>query len=115
MTYPTPWTVQVEAWQSGATDTHGNPVDDWAAPVDVDVYGWSVPMSEEPRPLEQRVVVDVKLYAPHGTQVGSKDRVTIPAGPHAGVYTVEGGVEDYNHGPFGFQPGVVVNLQRVEG
>jgi hypothetical protein len=30
------------------------------------------------------------------------------------IYEVQGLVEDYNHGPFGFTPGGRVNLRRFE-
>lgn len=110
--FPTPYTVQRLPYVEGATDAHGNPVESWGAPEDVAVYGWAAPNSTEPKLAgHDRVVVDVEVYAPTSF-AGPRDKVTLPAGK---TYRVEGEPEDYNHGPFGWQPGYVVNLSRVEG
>jgi hypothetical protein len=109
---PTPWTVQQLRYVSSGTDAHGNPVEGFAAAQDVKVYGWWVPQSDEPGVSGQdRVTVDVKLAGPPSLEVGHRDRFVLPSG----TFDVVGDVEDYTHGPFGWQPGVVVNLRRVEG
>ena len=112
MKFPARHTVQQLRYEQGGTDAHGNPVDGFASPEDVQVYGWSVPQSDEPGVSGQdRVIVDVKLFAPESVTVTHRDRFVLPTG----TYEVSGEVEDYNHGPFGWTPGVVVNLRRVEG
>lgn len=85
-------------------------------PENVQVFGWSVPQSEEPGVSGQdRVVVDVQMLGSVSMTVSHRDRFVLPSGPHAGTFEVSGEVQDYNHGPFGWAPGVVVNLRRVEG
>ena len=58
-----------------------------------------------------RVVVDVEMGAPVGTVALPRDKFVLDGK----TYRVEGEPEDYNHSPFGGQPGIVVNLRRVEG
>jgi hypothetical protein len=107
--FPTPWTVQHAVWVDGGTDAHGNDIDAWAAPVDVKVMGWSAPTSDER--ASGRVVIDLAMYCPPGVTGASRDRWILPDG----LYEQQGPGEDYTHGPFGWAPGVVINLQRVEG
>lgn len=113
MSYPTPYTVQHEAYVAGATDTHGNEVPTWAAPVDVAVHGWA-PARADTEPFEigrDAVVRDVDLYAPPGTVVAPRDRMTL-----AGVlFDVVGHEQDFTRGPFGFTAGVRIALKRAEG
>lgn len=113
MTFPTPYTVQRIPWQSGGVDDHGNPIEGYGPPQDVGVYGWWSPQSDEHRPAG--VTVDVKVAAPPSFEISHRDRIVIPVGPNQGTFDVVGEVEDYTHGPFGWQPGIAVNLQRVEG
>ena len=55
------------------------------------------------------VVRDLDVYMP-ASAAKPKDRMTV-----GGVlYSVVGHPEDFNHGPFGFAPGVRVSLLRVE-
>lgn len=110
MNLPTPHTVQHIRWEAGGTDAHGNPAPDYADPVDVQVYGWSFPAPEER--TNQRVVVDVSLFGPPDLTVDSRDRFILPG---LGLHEVAGPAQDYGNGPFGWKPGVVVNLVRVEG
>lgn len=78
----------------------------------VKVYGWSTPSSTEPkRAGRDEVVVDVELLVPPDFVVAADDLIDLPDGQ----YEVLGDPEDYNHGPFGFQPGKIVNLQKVSG
>ena len=109
MSFPTPWTVQREAWSSGGLDAHGNQSDTYLAPVDVAVYGWAAPAPEER--TSERVVIDLRMYAPSGTAANSRDRFILPDG----TYEAQGPAQSYDYGPFGWQPGVVINLRRVEG
>jgi hypothetical protein len=112
MTFPTPYTVLTEAYSAGSYDAHGNPVDSWAAPVQQRVIGWYVPVAIEPKVAgRDAVVVDLALMVPPDFIIGPLDRVTVAGNS----FEVIGYPEDYTHGPFGFNPGLVVNLKRVEG
>lgn len=112
MSFPLRWTVQRLPYLAGATDSHGNPVDSWGDPVDVKVYGWGAPTTDEP-PLagHDRVVVDLLVYGPGSMPFTSMDRAVV----ESKTYEVVGEVDDYDHGPFGWQPGATVSLRRVEG
>lgn len=113
MSLPTPYTVQLESWTGGGFDSHGNPVDTWAPPVGVPVHGWATPGSDTETAAGYRTAVerDLDVYAPAGTVVGPRDRMTVD-----GLrYEVVGYVEDYTHGPWQWPAGVRINLRRVEG
>lgn len=109
MTFPAPHTVTHWRWSKDGTDPHGNPVPVYA-PEEAKVHGWAAPAPEER--TNERVVIDMRLFAPAGTVVDSRDRFTLGDGH---TYEVQGPVQDYSFGPFGWRPGVVVNLLRVEG
>lgn len=109
---PTPHTVGVRAYQSGAEDAHGNPVESWADPVDVPVHGIS-PGSDEPHVTNRDLsIIEWTVYAPAGTHVGPMDRVVIDGRE----FEVEGEVKDYSRGPWvNAVAGVVFELRRAEG
>lgn len=108
-------TVGVRTFQAGATDDFGDPIESWSGPVEAPVYGWApaaVGTDMEPfAPNRDVVTWDLDLYAPPEFTCGPRDRVVV-----LGIeYEVEGPVQDFNHGPFGFRPGHRVRLKRVEG
>jgi len=109
--YPMPWTVGHRVFTPGVEDAHGNPVKAWAAPVDRGVYAWAPAGTSEPEAGRDEVTWDLDLYGPAGFTAGSLDRFVVDGDE----FEVEGRVRDFNHGPFGFMPGVVVRLRRVEG
>lgn len=111
-TYPTRFTVGVMTYTEGAVDDFGDPEDVWSTPAEVPVYGWAPAATGEPFEANRDVVTwDLDLYAPSGFTVGPRDRVVV-----LGVeYEVEGVVESFDFGPFGFTPGCRVRLKRVEG
>ena len=53
-----------------------------------------------------------QLAVPPDFPATAYDLVDIPGD---GQYEVDGEPEDYCHGPFGFRPGLVVNLRKVSG
>jgi hypothetical protein len=113
MSLPTPYVVQRLAYVAGAVDAHGNDIDSWADPVDVAVHGWVPPAADE-EPAEagrSPVLRDLDAYAPAGTVVAPKDRMTVDGV----LYDVVGHVEDFTHGPWQWAAGVRINLKRVEG
>ncbi|MET7752312.1 MULTISPECIES: hypothetical protein [Actinomycetes] len=117
MTFPTPYTVGVHRYGVTGQDPRGNDIFGFTPPLDQPgtqrrVYGWYMPSSTEPLLAgHDRVVVDVALLVPPGFQVGPHDQIDLPIG----LFKVIGYAEDYNHGPFQWTPGSVVNLSRVEG
>jgi hypothetical protein len=114
--YPLAQTIGHKVHQAGAKDAHGNPVDSWAAPVDVQVYGYG-PRTDvrgstgSGEPAGTQVLVGLQLLAPKGTVISPQDRIVIDGNE----YEVDGEIGDWNNGPFGFEPGVVINLKRAEG
>lgn len=109
---PTLYTVARQRYTAAGFDAHGNPVVSWSAPEDLAVYGWSRPQSSEPKLAgEQRIEVSLEVFAPVGTVTEPPDRIEVDGE----LYNVVGETEDYDHGPFGWQPGVVINLKRWEG
>ncbi|GAA2071677.1 hypothetical protein [Williamsia deligens] len=94
------------------TDDWGNVTDFWFPAVSKPVYGWGAPMGSEPKVAgHDRVVVEVEVLVPPGFECSPKDRLVL----EGDEYEVIGPVEDYGHGPFGWNPGGVVNVRRVTG
>lgn len=90
----------------------GNVVDTWTDPVDVEVYGWYVNNTHEPQlPGHERVKGEVQVLAGPEFYPNEKDIVVLPIGE----FEVVGYPQDYNHGPFDWAPGNVINLERVKG
>lgn len=110
--FPTPWTVDILPHSAATFDDYGNPTESYGAPVSWPVYGWSPAGSREANGWQRQVTADLQVYGPPPpVAISPSDRIVV-AGD---AYDVEGKVEDYDHGPFGFAPGVVVNLRQVAG
>lgn len=104
-------TVAYAAFQSGTEDAHGNPVESWADPVDVDVLAFDPGSTSEPRlPGQDRVVIEPTLYVPTDVVMGSRDRVTA----RGLLYEVDGATREWSH-PELSPSGNVITLRRVEG
>lgn len=108
---PAPFTVQLSKWSYGPKDKYGERQKVWASPVDRSVYGWAPPGPDDELISANRdaVVHDLDLYDPDDSAYSPDDLVTI----NGDEYRVAGGARNYDHGPFGFQPGGVVRLKRV--
>lgn len=112
MSFPTPWTVVIIITEtSGDFDDYGNPIaTETRTPWDV--YGWAPGGSQELTGWTSQVTGDLAVYGP-------KPPIQIPHTARIEVsgleYEVKGLVQEFNHGPFGFAPGVVVPLERVSG
>lgn len=135
MTYPTPYVVGVHFHSRGAVDAHNNSVDVFIPSLDEDgtplaVIGWQPAQSSEPSgQYEERVIVDLELLVPPSFPARERDVIDLPDGlvyPSAyswppllpaGIarYRVVGAPRDMTKGPFGFQPGKVLMLRRVDG
>lgn len=117
MTFPAIFTVRVHAWSAGTDSDYNEPADVYTPPKTAagtaySVYGWSAPLSTEPKLAgHDRVVVDVELLMPPTVPIHAHDLVDLPDGQ----YEVVGEPEDYNNGPFNFAPGLVANLRKVSG
>lgn len=95
-------------------DRYGNQVRDWDNATRVDIPGCGVAprtSGEETEQGRQGVIVGIAVYAPAGTDIGPHDRLDV----RGEVYEVDGEVADWRSPFTGWQPGIVVNLRRVEG
>lgn len=105
------YTVGHKVYTPGAKDAHGNPVEAWADPVDLDVYAIAPATSQEPGADRLAVTTGLSLLVPLGAVVGPHDRFLID-----GVeWKVEGDVADWSRNPFGYDAGLSVSLTREEG
>lgn len=104
--------VIFEAHLDGAEDSHGNPVDAWASPRTVEGCAFDPGGSVETyEPGRNPVVTSPRVFAPAGTVVGARDRVTV----RGRVFQVKGDPGDYRSPFSGWRPGIVVNLEVVSG
>ena len=76
------------------------------------MYGWGAPQTSEPKLAgHDREIVEVELLVPPGFECSARDRMVLD-----GVeFEVIGGVEMFDHNPFGWNPGGIVNLKAVNG
>ena len=103
------WVIDVLKYIGTTTNEFGNETPSWAStPRRVSVYGWAPAGTNESNASRQTVTADLDLFAPSGFALDPRDRVRILGQ----TYEVQGVVEDYDHGPFGFTPGCRVNLRR---
>lgn len=119
MTFPLNATLGLRKRIEGEKDAHGNAKVTYADAVEIKVYGYgprsSGGSSEPSKPNRDEVVIGQTVYAPPeiASQVTALDRFEVPLG--GDVYEVDGEIGDWNHGPFGWQPGISIALKRVEG
>lgn len=105
------WVIDVLPYVGTAEDEYGNTVDAWeTTPVKRSVFGWAPAGTNEETASRQTVTADLQLFAPSGFTLDPRDHVRILGQ----TYQVEGIVEDYDHGPFGYTPGCRVNLRRFQ-
>lgn len=88
------------------------PAESWTPPVTKQVYGWGAPTSSEPKLAgHDRDIVEIELLVPPGFECGARDRIVLD-----GVeFDVIGEPQHYDHNPFGWNPGGVINLKAVNG
>lgn len=110
--FPFGITVQLKRYISGATDSHGNPVDEWGTAETIADCALDPGSSEVTRdPGSGRVIVESTLYTPYGVSIDEKDRVIISDA----VYEVEGIIQQWRNPFSGSSPGASVNLRLVHG
>lgn len=108
--FPTPWTVDILAYLGDVEDDFGNEKPKWSTVARTEpVYGWAPAGTSEANVSRHAASADVELYAPPSFAANPRDRVVLDGNMHE----VEGYVEDFNHGPFGWRPGVRLNLRRL--
>ena len=125
MSYPTPYVVGLHAYSSGGKDARGNDIVVYTPPKTAPgtahaVFGAApatVPAGRNEPKLagHDRVIVDLELLVPPGFPAAPRDLVDIGFGATPGRYEVIGYQEDYTTGPFGWAPGKVCNLRKVDG
>ncbi|WEV84056.1 head-to-tail stopper [Mycobacterium phage Muddy] len=114
---PLLYSVDHSAYDATATNDLGDPIPDWQEPVERDVYGWGPPQQETPKEVivgDDRIRVELELMVPPGWQSKHRDKFDLGYGDDVVYYQV-GPVEDYEHNPFGWNPGSVVNLVSIKG
>lgn len=113
------FTVAHEPYQ-GSTDSDGYPTGDaYGDPVDRVAYGW-YPLSSQLSPAgeyDRRVITSKVLLVPDPNVYSSRDRVVLPGEDDATnrTYFVSEDMRDYTTGPFGYDPGGEVVLEKVTG
>lgn len=107
----TPHVVTIHATTTTSFDTYGNPATT-STQTQWNVYGWAPAGSQEMTGWSSQVTADLAVYGPvPPVSITSQAQLEVDGL----LYDVEGVVEDFNHGPFGWEPGVRVNLKRVSG
>ncbi|WP_159844910.1 hypothetical protein [Nocardia sp. CY41] len=121
MTFPTPYEVGLHVYSETARDGHGNPVAVYTPPLDEPgtpyaVIGWAITGTDEPAlDGHDREITSVELLTPPGFPAVARDVIDLPADP-AGQFEIVGAVKTSGPAnPFGWNPGGVLNLERVEG
>jgi len=114
VTYPTPFTIGVSVYETGADDAHGNPVESWATAADVPVYAVAPGTPGEDYEVGRNPsTIPLMVYGPTASlgSVAARSRVVW----QGDTFEVNGAPEVYDYGPFSFAPGTCLRLMRVEG
>jgi hypothetical protein len=110
--FPFGESVIFEAAVLGSEDAHGNLISTFGAPVTVEGCAFDPGGSvESVEPGRNAVVSTPRVFAPTGTVVGSRDRVSV----RGLVFLVDGDPAVWRNPYTGSNPGIVVNLERVGG
>lgn len=121
--FPLLFTVGHRVYSGDGEDANGNTVEVWAPPVAKKVYGWGAPQTSEPKLAgHDRDVVETELLVPPGFQCAAKDRMILDFNPDVPwvedlnlEHPVIGSPEMFDHNPFGWDPGGIINLKRTNG
>jgi hypothetical protein len=112
---PLQFEVEVYIFDPDATNDLGNPVDRWVKENKSRlVYGWGPPQASPAKEVsvgDTRYAINTELYVPPDFSIKHRDRIKLGDV----TFTVVGPREDYEHNPFDWNPGSVVNLVAVEG
>lgn len=109
--FPVTAFVTIRPFAGESKDAHGNVVPTYGAPRLEPVYGWAANDDTENLDGRDQTEVPLDLYAPPEFTVQPRDRVVVP-----GVGTFEAvGHPSRHQNPFGWAPGRVLKLLRMEG
>lgn len=101
--------VDVLPYAGTVENEYGNTVDAWeTTPIPTPVYGWAPAGTNEVSASRHTVTADLELFAPSSFTVDPRSRIRILGR----TYEIQGDVESFDYGPFGYAPGVRVNLRR---
>lgn len=112
--FPERFAVGLQVRSDGAAGFGGVAVESWAAAVDKPVYAvypGTPGVDYEPGRSPSQIPMFVLASADSLGGVKARDRIVW----NGATFQVEADAEDYNYGPFGFEPGVRVQMLRVEG
>lgn len=105
-------TVQHEPFIAGATNSHGNPVEQWGPAVEVGIYAFN-PGSTEDVPMagHDRDVSTPAIYVPLGVVMDARDRVVV----RGERYEVDGDTRVFRNPYNGRMDGNQIDLRKVAG
>lgn len=110
--FPFGESVTVQARVVGSDDSHGNPIETFAAPVTVDGCAFDPGGSVETlEPGREAVVSRPRVFMPAGTVVTARSILTV----RGLLYRVDGDPADWVNPLTGWAPGVVANIERAAG
>lgn len=104
--------IEVREYVAGTEDELGIPQEGWTAWESQKVFGWGAPQTEEPKTRgHDREVVEIEVLVPPGfPNLSHRAQARLDGD----IYDVIGSVENYDHSPFNWNPGGVLNLKRVQ-
>lgn len=105
---------------TGSSDTDGYPTgDEYGSAIERASYGW-YPLSSQLSPAgeyDRRVITSKVVLVPDPTVFSARDKVVLP-GTDAEVdrtYFVSEDMRDYTTGPYGYDPGGEIVVEKVAG
>ena len=115
MSFPLPFTLGLRRYAGVDVDEHNNEVEVWAPPVKQAAAFYLADSTEPASPGNaQRLVADAIAFVDISVAVKPHDHVVIPE--LGGEFDVEGLPQNWNYGPWGYQPDrLVLALRRVDG
>lgn len=109
--FPITATVTVHPFAGEAKDAHRNVVPAYGEPRIEPVYGWAADDDSEDLDGRDQTRVPLDLYAPVEFTAQPRDRITVP---ELGTFEVVGHPSRHQN-PFGWRPGRVIHLLKLEG
>lgn len=112
--FPERFTVSRHTYMQGAPGFGGVPAESWSAPSTVSVYAiYPGTPGEDYEAGRNPSLIPMFLLGSKDAlgAVKARDRFTV----NGDLFEVDGAIEDFTQGPFGWTPGVRVRLMRVEG
>lgn len=99
----------------GSTDSDGYPTGDgFGDVVQRDCYGW-YPLSSQLNPTgeyDRRIITSKVVLVPDPSVYSARDKVILPTNDE---YFVSEDVRDYRTGPYGYNPGGEIVVEKILG